>query len=178
MLVEPQPVAFEKLQSTYADVDGLVFLNGAVAEQRGSSPFYYLGDVTDSDPWFLGQIASFDRGHIVKHLGEHRDAVARIVSKDVSTMPLGDVLKQAPRPVEVLQIDAEGLDATIVISLDLTEYRPAVVPFSIITSSWLRARTASQDWREKQSQFYRRLRRKPRTRRSRCCTSRDAACRP
>ena len=36
------------------------------------------------------------------------------------------------------------------------------LPFSIITSSWSGARTASQDWREKQGQLYRKLRRKPR----------------
>src|SRR5664279_4440872 len=35
------------------------------------------------------------------------------------------------------------------------------LPFSIITSSWFRARTASQDWREKWGWFYRKLRRKP-----------------
>jgi hypothetical protein len=38
------------------------------------------------------------------------------------------------------------------------------VPFSIITSSSFRARTASQDWCEKQGQLYRRLRRKPEAR--------------
>jgi hypothetical protein len=35
------------------------------------------------------------------------------------------------------------------------------LPFSIITSSWFRARTASQDWREKQARFYRKIRRRP-----------------
>lgn len=129
VLVEPQPLAFERLRETYAGVDGLVFLNAAIAPQRGTRPFYYVAGEEPDDPWWRGQIASFDRAHLMKHINDDERLAARVVSRDVETLTLSDALARAPEPPDVLQIDAEGHDGQIVASLDLTGHLPTVIRF-------------------------------------------------
>jgi FkbM family methyltransferase len=129
VLVEPQPEAFARLQRTYAGIDGLVFLNAAIAAERGIRPFYFIAGSEPGDPWWRGQIASFDREHLMKHIRDDRRLADQVTSRDVETLTLSDVFARAPEPVDVLQIDAEGHDAQIVSSLDLTTHQPEVIRF-------------------------------------------------
>ena len=129
VLVEPVPATFKKLQQTYADVDGLVLLNVAVGTERGHIPFWRISGEEPGDPWWRGQVSSFDRAHVMKHIRDNRRLEARLMSEPVETMTLADVLDRAPRPVDVLQIDTEGRDAEIVDSLDLESCRPVNHPF-------------------------------------------------
>lgn len=129
VLVEPQPEAFQQLKRTYSGVDGLVFLNAAIGPERGTRPFYFVSGSEPDDPWWRGQIASFDRDHLMKHIQDNHRLAARVVSQDVETLTLSDVFARAPRPVDVLQIDAEGYDGEIVASLDLEGPLPTVIRF-------------------------------------------------
>lgn len=129
VLVEPQPEAFARLQQTYAGIDGLVFLNAAIGPRAGTRPFYFISGDEPGDPWWRGQVASFRREHLMKHIRDDHRLADRIASQDVRTLTLDDVFSRAPAPVQVLQIDAEGYDGQIVASLDLDAHRPPVIRF-------------------------------------------------
>jgi FkbM family methyltransferase len=129
VLIEPQPDAFERLRKVYADVDGLVLINAAVAEQSGEMALWRIGGAETGDPWWRGQVSSFDREHVLKHARYHPPLVARISSLQVATITLDEAFARAPRKVDVLQVDAEGYDARIVNMLDLHVRRPTVIRF-------------------------------------------------
>ena len=128
VLVEPQAGAFERLRVTYKDIAGVVLLNAAVAEERGSRTLWQLEAERPTDPWWVSQSASFNREHLLAHIA-HPYMEQRIVGVDVETLTLADVFSQSPRPVDVLQIDAEGYDAHIVAMLETTGRWPTVVRF-------------------------------------------------
>jgi FkbM family methyltransferase len=129
VLVEPQPDAFARLQQTYAGVEGLTFLNVAVTDQPGPLTFWRIGGSEPDDPWWRGQVSSFSREHVERHIRDRPHLAARIEGITVPAMSLGEVLGRAGRPVQVLQVDAEGHDAAIVDSLDLSVHRPTIVRF-------------------------------------------------
>lgn len=129
ILVEPQPDAFERLREAYADVDGLVFVNAAVAEERGSRTLWHIGGSEPDDPWWKGQVSSFDRDHLFKHIRGNQRLAARVVGMPVQTVTIEDVLAEAPRPVHVVQVDTEGYDAAIVAMLPLEQLRPLLIRF-------------------------------------------------
>jgi FkbM family methyltransferase len=129
VLVEPQPDAFQRLTETYVEIDGLKFLNVAIAEEHDVRTFWRIGGSEPDDPWWRGQVSSFSREHVERHVRERPSLAARIEGIPVQTMSLQEVFAQAPRPVAVLQVDAEGYDGAIVDSLDLAEHRPPVIRF-------------------------------------------------
>jgi FkbM family methyltransferase len=129
VLVEPQPEPFTRLRETYADVDGLVLVNAAVAEQRGSMTLWRVGNPQPDDPWWVAQAASFSREHLVGHISDRPDLHDRIIGQAVEAMTLSDVFERSPAPVDILQIDAEGYDAKIVAMLDQIDVPPTVVRF-------------------------------------------------
>jgi FkbM family methyltransferase len=129
VLVEPQPDAFERLQQTYAGVEGLTFLNVAVTDQPGPITFWRIGGSEPDDPWWRGQVSSFSREHVERHIGDRPHLASRIEGITVPTMSLAEVFGKATRPVQVLQVDAEGHDAAIVDSLDLGLHHPTIVRF-------------------------------------------------
>ncbi len=129
ILVEPQPDAFERLREAYADVEGLVFLNAAVAEERGSRTLWHIGGSEPDDPWWKGQVSSFDREHLFKHIRGNTRLAARVAAMPVMTVTIEDVLARAPRAVDVVQLDTEGYDARIIAMLPLDHHRPALIRF-------------------------------------------------
>lgn len=129
VLVEPQPDAFAQLQTTYEGVDGVVLLNVAVAPEAGTMTLWRISDVDQDDEDWVGQIASFDRDHVVGHVRPWPNLVKRIVGDSVPALTLAEVFAHAPRAVDVLQVDAEGFDAKVVNMLDFEEHAPTVIRF-------------------------------------------------
>ena len=129
VLVEPQPDAFQRLRENYAGVEGLVFLNAAIADARGTMTLWRISGDEAGDPWWRGQVSSFDRDHVLKHIRHDERLAARLVGEPVQTLTINDVFERSPRPVDVLQVDAEGHDASIVTSLDFGTHRPTVIRF-------------------------------------------------
>jgi FkbM family methyltransferase len=129
VLVEPQPEVFARLRQTYADVDGLVFLNVAVADRSGEMTFWHIRGSEPDDPWWAAQISSFDRDHVLRHVIGKPELAARVEGIQVRTMTIEEVFAQAPRPVHVLQVDAEGYDAAIINAVDFKAHQPQVIRF-------------------------------------------------
>jgi hypothetical protein len=76
-------------------------------------------------PWY-DQLGSFDKNHILKHLG---GALAPfIVEQIVEVLPLPDVLdRNGIRDVHLLHIDTEGHDYEVLKTLDLSKLPPSAI---------------------------------------------------
>jgi FkbM family methyltransferase len=129
LLIEPVPFLFERLQKNFSDNKRFVLERVAIGANSRAATFYYVDEkAMDSIPnlpeWY-GQLGSFDRNHITKHLG----AVAPfIVESIVDVRPLPAVLeKNGIRDVHLLHIDAEGYDYEVLKTIDLANQAPAAI---------------------------------------------------
>ncbi|MFM9058297.1 MAG: FkbM family methyltransferase [Planctomycetaceae bacterium] len=118
ILVEPIDEHFRMLQRTYDGVEGITFVQAAIARNDGEATMYRATTAGRwrGDPW-VGQIASFDRRHLLKH-GVRRDEIEEVA---VPALSVASVLARCGvESVAFVQVDAEGFDAEVVgMALDL-----------------------------------------------------------
>jgi FkbM family methyltransferase len=130
VLVEPQPTLFEQLRKNYADQPQLQFLNAAVDLHRGDRIIYFLqSGLTHLPDWAWG-LGSFDRARLqtaAAKLGLDESAIA---SQLVPTVIWEDVLALfGPDPCDLLVVDAEGYDLTLLRAAPLMRWRPRLIHF-------------------------------------------------
>jgi FkbM family methyltransferase len=125
VLVEPQPRYFAQLQETYAGVDGLTFLNAAVAHEPGPKTLYTVREEPGLPDW-APQIASFDRENVLGHAVKFPAIGAAMEEQRVDGITIADVFAHAPGDVDLIQIDVEGFDAEVVRMLDLATAPPII----------------------------------------------------
>lgn len=119
ILVEPQPVAFARLQETYADQSQVTLLNTAIADAEGTQTLYCPREGAAT-------VASFDRRHLIRHGIDPGD----IVGRDVPCQTVRSALAAGGLDrVDLLQTDAEGYDYHILRSVDFAELEPVIVRF-------------------------------------------------
>jgi FkbM family methyltransferase len=119
VLVEPQPAAFARLQQTYRNQRQVTLLQAAIAETEGMRDLYCHRS-------HASMAASFNRGHLLKHGISDDD----IVAQPVPCHTVESALRAAGlESVDLIQIDAEGYDWTIIRSIDFTRVRPRVIRF-------------------------------------------------
>lgn len=118
-LVEPQPRFYAQLQANYQNVDGLTFLNAAVAQETGTRTLYTIRPRPGLPEW-VSQTASFTR--------ELLDALAPQVGPveldehTVQCVPIRDLIQG----MDLVQIDVEGYDAELVRMIDLNAAPPII----------------------------------------------------
>lgn len=119
VLIEPQPVAFARLQKTYRNQPQVKLLQAAIAEQEGTRDLYCKrGEAS--------MVASFDR----EHLRRHNVADHEIVTQQVACHTVESALRAVGMThVDLLQIDAEGYDWPIIRSIDFARLRPRILRF-------------------------------------------------
>jgi len=119
VLIEPQPVAFARLQNTYRDQPQVRLLQAAVAEREGTRElFCRRGGIS--------MAASFDRGHLRRHGVADRNIDTQLVACHT----VESALRAAGlERVDLVQIDAEGYDWPIIQSIDLAKLRPRIIRF-------------------------------------------------
>lgn len=119
VLVEPQPAAFARLRETYRDQPQLTFLQVAIAEREGVRELYCRRGKAS-------MAASFDRGHLLRHGISSDEIVVQSVACHTveSAIRAGDLER-----VDLIQIDAEGYDWSIIRSIDFGRLRPAILRF-------------------------------------------------
>lgn len=127
ILVEPQPRAFAALQRTYADRPELSLRNVAVAEQAGTRTLYTVREDVADATWSTHQVASFDRDHVAAR-GPAAADESLIEPVSVECVTFEQLLGGVER-VDLLQIDTEGYDATLLGLFDFDAYRPSIVSF-------------------------------------------------
>ena len=130
ILIEPQPSVFARLRENFRDFPRFTILNAAVDETSGSRSLYSV-DPTGLPAW-TEQIASFSIEHLQKHESDAPGVSARITSQPIRTVSFDDLLDEFRLAhIDVLQIDAEGMDAAMLGWFPFERLRPGVVHYEI-----------------------------------------------
>ncbi len=128
VVVEPQQRYFELLCSTYADRDGISPVNAAISDADGTRPLYWIEPDPSDLMSTIAQFASFDHDHLRRNAELLPDRAERIRSSDVQCLTFETLLQDVAN-VDVLQIDTEGFDATVLSLFDLGRWQPQIVQF-------------------------------------------------
>jgi len=129
VLVEPLPDMFERLQQNYADVPGLAFEQCAVAPEEGTVTLYRIAEGAPLPDWVQG-MASFQRSHLEKFGYKFKDIRRYIEPIKVPCRPLPAIIRDhGLSDVDLLQVDTEGYDCTIVLSALEAGLRPSVIEY-------------------------------------------------
>ena len=130
ILLEPQPAAYERLRQNFRSFPRCTVLNRAIDEVSGSRPLYYVPRGSEGLPEWTEQLASFQLEHVRKHEAEAPGVAAAIRSEIIPTISFHDLLDTfALRSIDVLQIDAEGMDAQILGWFPFERLRPSVLHY-------------------------------------------------
>jgi len=119
IMIEPHPEAFSKLESLYKDArDRITLINKAVTMQVG------VVELLEPETRFGSLTAS-----ISKDCGWAGNARIKRTFQ-VDGIPLSNLLKEnGVRRVDLLQIDVEGCDFEVLMTLDLDVLRPALISY-------------------------------------------------
>jgi FkbM family methyltransferase len=129
ILIEPQPSAFERLRGNFASFPRIELLNAAIDERSGSRVLYSVPAGTGLPPW-IEQIASFSLDHLRKHEAQAPGLSAQIVEQPIRTVSFGDLLDEHRLDhIDVLQIDAEGMDGEMLRWFPFERVRPGVLHY-------------------------------------------------
>lgn len=133
VMVEPVPHMFERLARTYADVDGVALENSAVAAHDGEMPFFHLVEVDDAEarrlPPQYNLLGSFSRELLARQVTVP-EVEDRIVETRVRSMTPATLLaRHGISGLDLLVVDAEGLDCDILAGFDLERLRPRVIAY-------------------------------------------------
>jgi len=128
ILIEPNPFAFERLQKNYGNHKNVTLVQAAIGEQDGEAQLYRIKNsgrkAAEGD--LSLQLASFYREHLERH-GIKPEEIERITVQCRSLSSLVDEL--ALTTIDLLQIDAEGFDATVVRMALSMPVRPNCINF-------------------------------------------------
>ncbi len=131
-LIEPIPYIYSKLQSIYSDSSRFVCHQLAISHEAGKAQIYYVSPEAEYSlqelPFYWDQLASFDRFHIERVLGQ--DIKPYILACEVPVITLRDlVVKWNIKNINFLHIDTEGHDLVVLKSLKIS---PKLKPEAIL----------------------------------------------
>ena len=128
ILVEPVPEFFDQLVQNYAAcADEFTFVNKAISTYDGTIKLYVPSKQNDFSklPYWASQLASIAPTHATQHIEQ-----LRVNAVDVPCVTLNKlIIDQGVEMLDVLSIDTEGHDVTILQSLDLDLLRPRQILF-------------------------------------------------
>jgi len=135
ILVEASPSVFARLIARQADYgDRVVFENVGIAPTGGKLTFYHLDEI-EGDPDWYDQIGTFDRATFLRNVEVVPGLIGRMRMTDIQTSTLPALLARHNLDrIHVLHTDVEGLDADIILSLNLSRVRPDIVLYE---AEWL-----------------------------------------
>lgn len=136
VFVEPVRRNFDRLRETYRTAKDsqrrLSFENAAIDHSTGVRKFFYLSDAIQSDkqllaslPFTYDQLSSFNKEH-VESLGS--GVRPYILEMDMPCLSLQDLLdKHRIEALDLIHIDTEGFDYSVLRQIDFNRYRPKVI---------------------------------------------------
>ncbi|MGA3266052.1 MAG: FkbM family methyltransferase [Verrucomicrobiota bacterium] len=133
LLVEPIPQYANMLSANYEKTGRFMIEQAAIAMKDGKTTMYFVDEkATDSKgqplPVWLRGVASLDRAHVEKHLlPEMRGAIRETTVDCLSVASL--LVRNEVRKVDLLHIDAEGHDYSILQQFNFSVIRPKIVIF-------------------------------------------------
>jgi FkbM family methyltransferase len=110
--VEPSPLPYARLARTYRLNRRVQTVNAAVAAEPGEAEFFYVPPVP-GDPWYIDQIGSFSREHVVKHAEWVPGIESRVRVARVPVVTVGQVLDRIGQRVDLIHLDVEGYERTL-----------------------------------------------------------------
>jgi FkbM family methyltransferase len=132
VFLEPQSEVFERLRQNYGSRPSLRLVNAAVDQQSGTRELFTVRAGPHGLPRWTEQLASFSRSHIEKHEDRAPGLSEHIVSSAVRIVTFSELIElHSIRAIDVLQIDAEGVDALLLGSFPFDRIRPGVVYYEI-----------------------------------------------
>jgi len=138
VLVEPLPDVFELLKRNYPARlhDRLHFVNAAVSAESRTLPLWsfrkeFLDSLSLEERLFYLRKASFTRSHVESFLTAGRHSLEVIEQVDVPCVTVQSLAQQFfdSSEFDLLVIDAEGHEASILSSIDFANTRPAGIFF-------------------------------------------------
>ena len=131
ILLEPQPAVYERLCANFAAFPNLTCLNAAINERSGAQTMYGIRPGSGLPTW-TEQIASFRREHVEKHEERAPGLSAHIVEQSIRTISFGDLIENFHLDhIDVLQIDAEGMDAQLMQWFPFERLRPGLLHYEV-----------------------------------------------
>lgn len=130
VFVEPQPLPFSRLTQRIAGRAGQNAVNAAIDRETGTRDLYSIPHDIDGLPAWTEQLASFQREHITKHEDQVPGLSKYIETISVPTLSFDDLLdKFQLRELDLLQIDAEGMDAQLLAWFPFHRVKPALLHY-------------------------------------------------
>lgn len=130
IFVEPQPGPFNRLRERYGKFPHVMVLNAAVDEVSGFRDMFFIPAGADGLPAWTEQLASFQKDHLLNHEDRAPGLSRHIQVHRVSTISFNDLLdRYGLKSLDVLQIDAEGMDAQLLAWFPFERLKPAVLHY-------------------------------------------------
>jgi FkbM family methyltransferase len=134
LFVEPIPHYFNSLKKHHGTSSRFRFENVAITDGEQMDLYWVSPEALKQHPEFpfwVGQLGTFDREHIVNELDGKLEPY--IVSAKVECITLSQLLtRNQIETINILHIDAEGHDWTILKQLDLSKYNPNFILFEYV----------------------------------------------
>ena len=133
ILLEPQPEVFARLSTNYSQFPQCKLLNAGIDAVSGSRTIYFVPAGVPGLPEWTEQIASFQIEHVLKHEARAPGLIAHVQSRNIRTICFNDLLDlYEVHAIDVLQIDAEGMDAQLLAWFPFERVRPAVLHYEVM----------------------------------------------
>lgn len=135
VMVEPVDYVFRRLQRHYGRNPRITLENVAIADVEGTLDFHHLPEAAPGEaPWkWYDALGSFDREVLLSHRHLIPDIDERIVTTPVRCYTFDGLCRRhGLQKVDVVQVDAEGYDDTIVKLIDLERYEPKLLMYEVL----------------------------------------------
>jgi FkbM family methyltransferase len=130
IFVEPQPGPYRRLSESMRGRAGVQMLNAAIDESSGSRVMYCVPPGIEGLPAWTEQLASFRLEHLRNHEDRAPGLSRHIMTINVQTLSFEDLLdKYSLRSLDLLQIDAEGMDAQLLAWFPFHRIKPALLHY-------------------------------------------------
>lgn len=128
LLVEPQPDICEKLVASYAGSPNVLFENAAISDRDGETILHRFKK-TENTPHIAGALASLHLNQLINNHHEMEGETEAIPTRLLTVDSL--MKKHGLKSIDLLQIDTEGHDWSIIQSIDFNAVKPAIIHFEI-----------------------------------------------
>ena len=132
VFVEPQPGPFQRLCEVMRGNPRVELVNAAIDRKAGLRNFYSVPGGIAGMPDWAERLGSFDREHVLKHESRAPGLSRHIVTTTVRTLSFNDVLdRHGLRKLDLVQIDAEGMDAALLEWFPFEQIKPALLHYEV-----------------------------------------------
>lgn len=130
LLVEPQAAAAARLRTRYAGNSRVEIVQAAIDRTASRRTLYRVEG--EGLPAWAGGLASFDRENLLKHAHALPGLGSHLREEQVDCVPFETILARLGGvPLDLLQLDVEGLDDQLLSIFPFEGHRPAIVHFEI-----------------------------------------------